>query len=254
LTDTANKQSLPAYLRIASELKNQIENGVFKPFDRLPSEAKLSKQFNVSPMTARRATQVLLEYGIINAVKGSGIYVKAPDLRSGIFTMEEFYKVLNDKKRTKVKVLEAAIEKADQKIASKLALSVGDRTILIKRLIMHTGEPLIYHKEHLIYDPELRIVETELEVTSLQGLFVGKEESILKSGELSIEAVVLNKEDADLLNTHAMQPAFRLEHLYFDYEDKPVSWGYFICRGDRFRFTTTLGQFKGDLIKVDEKG
>lgn len=247
MTDTTNKQAFPAYLYIAYELRTQIEKGIYKPFDRLPSESKLSKLYNVSPMTARRATQVLLDHGIINVIKGSGTYVKAPDLRSGIFTMKEFYSILSDKKRTKVKVLEAIIDKIDPHTASKLAPLVGDRTILIKRLILHNGEPLIYHKEHLLYDPELRIVETELEVTSLQGLFVGKEESILKSGKLTIEAVVLTKEDADLLNTHTMQPAFRLEHLYFDYEDKPVSWGYFICRGDRFRFTTTLGQFKGDM-------
>ena len=91
-------------------------------------------------------------------------------------------------------------------------------------------------------------METELGVTSLRGLFVGKEENMLKSGQLSIEAAVLAKEEADLLNTHAMQPAFRLEHLFFDYEDRPVSWGRFICRGDRFRFTTNLGHSRTSTL------
>ncbi len=53
------------------------------------------------------------------------------------------------------------------------------------------------------------------------------------------------------MNTHAVLPAFRLEHLFFDYEDKPVSWGRFICRGDRFRFTTNLGQFKVNISRPD---
>jgi DNA-binding GntR family transcriptional regulator len=245
LTDPEQRQLTPAYLRIASDLKSQIEKGDLRPGDRLPSESGLSKKYNVSPMTARRATQALLDQGIISAIKGSGTYVRAPDLRAGTFAMEEFYDIISDEKRTKVKVLEALIEKAEQKTAQKLSLPRGARTILIRRLIIRDGEPLIYHREYLIYDPEMRIVETELEVTSLRGLFVGREENMLKSGQLSIEATVLAKEEADLLNTHAMQPAFRLEHLFYNYEDKPVSWGRFICRGDRFRFTTTLGHFKG---------
>lgn len=244
MTQPKNNPSAPAYLRIASALKTQIEKGDYLPGDRLPSESKLSKQFKVSPMTARRATQVLLDQDIICAVKGSGTYVKAPDLRTGTFTMEEFYNIFSDKTRTKVKILEALIIKADTTIAEKLSLNPGDRTILIRRLLIRDGEPLIYHREYLIYDPELRIVETELEVTSLRGLFVGKENSILKSGELSIEATTLSKEEADLLNTHALQPAFRIVHLFSNYEDRPVSWGYFICRGDRFRFTTSLGHLR----------
>lgn len=244
MTDPTNKPPLPAYLRIASTLKTQIENGDLKPGDRLPSESKLSKQYNVSPMTARRAMQALLDQGIICAIKGSGTYVKAPDLRGGIFAMEEFYNIFSDEKRTKVKVLEALIKKADPLTAEKLNLPVGARTILIRRLIVRDGEPLIYHEEYLLYDPELKIVETELEVTALHGLFSGENQRILKSGQISMNATILGKEEAVMLNTHAMQPAFRLEHLFLNYDDKPLSWGYFICRGDRFRFTTTLGPFK----------
>ena len=244
---TQKKQTVPAYLRIASALKRQIEKGDYRPGDRLPSESQLSKRFNVSPMTARNATKALLEEDVICTIKGSGTYVKAPDMRNGTFTMEEFYNIFSDQNRTKVRIIEALIIKDDPLVIDRLALNPGDRTILIRRLLIRDGEPLIYHAEHLIYDPEMKIVETELEVTSLGGLFVGHGESLLKSGLLSIEATVLAKEEADLLNTHALQPAFRIMHLFHDFEDQPVSWGYFLCRGDRFRFTTSLGHRRKDV-------
>ena len=57
----------------------------------------------------------------------------------------------------------------------------------------------------------------------------------------AIEAAVLAKEEADILNTIEMHPAFRLEHIFYDFDDRPVSWGRFICRGDRLSFTTTVG-------------
>ena len=78
-------------------------------------------------------------------------------------------------------------------------------------------------------------------VTSLYGLFVGIGETTLKRGDIAIEAAVLTKEEADVLNTLQMQPAFRIEHIFYDFEDRPISWGRFICRGDRLRFTTTVG-------------
>jgi GntR family transcriptional regulator len=113
--------------------------------------------------------------------------------------------------------------------------------ILIRRILIRDGDPIIYHKEHLIYDPSRPIVEAELEITSLHGLFVGTGETTLKRGELAIEAAVLTKEEADVLNAMQMQPAFRLEHIFYDFKDRPVSWGRFICRGDRLSFATTVG-------------
>jgi GntR family transcriptional regulator len=36
-------------------------------------------------------------------------------------------------------------------------------------------------------------------------------------------------------------PAFRLEHVFYDFENRPVSWGWFTCRADRLEFYTTVG-------------
>jgi DNA-binding GntR family transcriptional regulator len=231
----------PAYVQLVNILKEQIAKGVYLPGNRLPSESELCKRYQVSPMTVRRSINLLLDQGIVSTIQGSGTYVKAPDLSKVTFSLEEFHNIFKDKERTKVKILEALIIKADETTADKLAVRVGERMILIRRVLIRDGDPIIYHKEHLIYDPARPIVEGEFEITSLHGLFVGTGETTLKRGDLAIEAAVLTKEEADILNTIEMQPAFRLEHIFYDFEDRPVSWGRFICRGDRLRFTTTVG-------------
>jgi GntR family transcriptional regulator len=192
-------------------------------------------------MTVRRSINTLIDQKIVSTIQGSGTYVKAPDLGGVTFSLEEFQTIFREKERTKVKILEVSIERADETAAGKLAISPGERTILIRRVLVRDGDPILYHKEQLIYDPVRPIVEAELEITSLHGLFVGCGETRLKSGKLTIEAVVMTKEDADALNTSPMQPAFRIEHIFFDFDDRPVSWGRFICRGDRLRFSTTVG-------------
>jgi DNA-binding GntR family transcriptional regulator len=231
----------PAYVQLVNILKEQIAKGVYLPGGRLPSESELCKRYQVSPMTVRRSIKTLLDQGIVSTIQGSGTYVKAPDLGGVTFSLEEFHNIFKDKERTKVKILEVLIIKADETAANRLAIRVGERTILIRRVLIRDGDPILYHKEQLIYDPVRPIVEAELEVTSLHGLFVGTGETKFKRGDLAIEAAVLTKEEADILNTIQMQPAFRLEHIFYDFEDRPVSWGRFICRGDRLRFTTTVG-------------
>jgi len=231
----------PAYVQLVSILKEQIAKGIYLPGDRLPSESELCKRYQVSPMTVRRSIKVLLDQGVVSTIQGSGTYVKPPDLGGVTFSMEEFHNIFKDKERTKVKILEVLIIKTDETAANRLAINVGERIILIRRLLIRDGDPILYHKEQLIYDPLRPIVEAELEVTSLHGLFVGNGETKLKSGKLTIEAAVLTKEEADVLNTLQMQPAFRIEHIFYDFEGRPISWGRFICRGDRLRFTTTVG-------------
>ncbi len=231
----------PAYLQLVNTLKDQIARGIYLPGDRLPSESELCKQYQVSPMTVRRSINVLIEQRIVSTIQGSGTYVRGPDLGGMTFSMEEFKNIFKDRERTKVKILEVLVIKADEIISKRLKIKTGERTILIKRVLIRDGDPIVYHKEQLIYDPTRPIVEAELEVTSLHGLFVGTGETKIRMGKLAIEAAVLSKEEADVLSTIQMNPAFRIEHIFYDFNNNPISWGRFICRGDRFKFCTTIG-------------
>ena len=100
---------------------------------------------------------------------------------------------------------------------------------------------MLLHREYVIYDPTRPLIEAEMEVTALRGLFNGGSGSDLKRGYLTVEATVLTEEEAVLLHSDIGVPAFRLEHIFYDFDDRPVSWGWFICSGDRLRFTATIG-------------
>jgi len=192
-------------------------------------------------MTVRRTVKMLLDQGMVNTIRGSGTYVRPMALGSVTFQLGEFEKILKNSKRSDVKILEVQLARASEFTAHKLGIPVGERTILIRRLICSNNDPVLYHMEHLIADPGRPVVEAELEITSLHGLFSGTGETIFKRGELSIESIVLNQEEAALLSAPEMLPAFRLDHVFFDFSDKAVSWGRFIGRGDRFRLTAMVG-------------
>jgi DNA-binding GntR family transcriptional regulator len=103
------------------------------------------------------------------------------------------------------------------------------------------GLPALYHREYLVYEPNRPIVEAELEVTALRRLFNGTGETILKRGDISLEATLLTDEEAHLLRASQPAAAFCFEHLFYDFDDKPISWGWFIGLPDFLRFTTQVG-------------
>lgn len=230
----------PAYAQLVHILRRQIAAGIFHPGDRLPSESQLCQRYQVSPMTVRRAINILADQGVVSTSQGRGTFVKPLELGAAAFDLKELQDLFGNTD-TNVKILEARITSADERAARKLAITVGTRTIYLRRQLLWGEEPILYHRAHLIYDPTRPLVEAEMEVISLQGLFDGTDQAGLKKGELTVEVTVLSEEEAQFLQAAAGTPAFRIEHIFYDFHDQPVSWGWFICPGHRLHFTTTVG-------------
>lgn len=229
----------PAYSQLANILRHQIAAGKFREGGRLPSEAQLCKRYGVSSMTVRRSINILLDQGIVSTIRGKGTFVKSLKIDDVTFGLKEFSDLF--KEDVSVKLLEVRIVSADAEIGKQLEIDVDTKTIYIRRLLSNNSTPVLYHQEYLIYDPCNPIVESEMEAISLKGLFTGGEGTTLKGGELIIEAIKLNKNESQLLECMPSEPAFRLTHVFKGFDDKPVSWGWFICRGKDLCFRTSIG-------------
>lgn len=231
----------PAYSQLSNLLREQVANGLYQPGQRLPSEASLCKKYKVSPMTVRRAINLLLDQGVVNTIQGKGTFVKALNFSAISFNLLGFQELFQHKGRSKVKLLEARIVRADDLTARKIDCSIGQRVIFMRRLIIENDTPIIYHKESMLYDPKLPIVEGEMELTSLHGLFSGSNESNFKKGRLDLSATILDQEEARLLKSDAAEPALKLEHVFYDFKNHPVSWGWFIFTSNLPELSTTIG-------------
>jgi len=63
---------LPKYLIVKRTLLNRISKQTYGPNERLPSDVELGRELGVSPMTARRALQELVDHGLIVRSRGRG--------------------------------------------------------------------------------------------------------------------------------------------------------------------------------------
>ncbi len=79
-TDT----QLPKYQQVYAALRRDIHSGRLGRGDRLPSEAELVRLFGASRITVGRAVRELQVAGLVERRAGSGTYVKAPRVTTGL--------------------------------------------------------------------------------------------------------------------------------------------------------------------------
>ncbi|MUL43486.1 GntR family transcriptional regulator [Streptomonospora sp. PA3] len=73
---TSENDSPPVYREIAEDVRAAIASGRLSDGDRVPGENDLMKQYGVARATARQALSVLINEGIVVAIRGSGVYVR----------------------------------------------------------------------------------------------------------------------------------------------------------------------------------
>jgi GntR family transcriptional regulator len=237
----------PIYLQLAESLRQQIVAGEYRPGEKLPSETMLVEIYQVSPMTVRRAINWLLSQDVVTTTRGSGTFVKEVELGAASFYLQDLQELFSDDANTTVKLIEARFQPADERVARKLQIQRGERAILIRRLLLVAGEPAFYHRGYLVNDPNRPVVEAELEVTDLKGLFQGSGGSLIKYGDLYLESTILDQEEAKILKLDTPTAGMMLEHIFYDFDNEPISWGWFVCASTRLQLRTRVG------IQQDER-
>lgn len=71
------KESLPA--RVAASIRHDIVRGLFRPGDRLPTEAELSRGLGVSRNVVREAVAQLRSEGLVTSRQGVGAFIAEPE-------------------------------------------------------------------------------------------------------------------------------------------------------------------------------
>jgi GntR family transcriptional regulator, arabinose operon transcriptional repressor len=76
--DNGTRSEMPRHRMIYEQLLSEIQSGVYKPGERLPSEAILCERFQASRITVAKAFQSLQREHLVSRRPGSGTYVERP--------------------------------------------------------------------------------------------------------------------------------------------------------------------------------
>ena len=231
----------PAYLQLASLIKRMIANGEYPPGSRIPAESVISRSYGVAVMTVRQAISLLAEQGLLKRVHGRGTFVCGPDWTRASFNMVGLLEILSDKPNIDIRILNAGITEARPKAAAALNLEAGARIVNLVRLVSCRRRPILLNKAYLAFDPRSPIVESELEASSLYGLFSGQGNSFIKKAILRLEPCLLSAAEAAYLEMDVVAPVFKIRYTFYDYSDSPVGTGWFMAPVSNVTFSTKIG-------------
>ena len=71
----SRSSALPPWRQIAALLRGKIKSGELAPGDRLPSILALAAEYQVAPVTERKAIAALREEGLVETHSGWGTFV-----------------------------------------------------------------------------------------------------------------------------------------------------------------------------------
>ncbi|MFH1834152.1 MAG: GntR family transcriptional regulator, partial [bacterium] len=234
------ENELPAYRHIAETLANRVMSCVYPPGGVLPSGSQLCREFGVSPMTVRRALAILQRRGLVTSVRGRGTFARSVNLSDSTFRLDSLTGDWLDQS-AEIRLLSATMAKAEGRVAAVLGIAPGERVVYLRRLVLHDGDPAMYHTEYIVYDPRRPLVESQLQLTSMHAFLDSGRARGFPLGELTLTAVNLDAESAGILGQSEGALALRLEHVFQEGDRTPVSWGWFLMKAELFRLRARLG-------------
>ena len=132
---------VPLYYQLQEVLKQQIESGIWRPGDRLPSEPELAQRFGVSRVVVRQALGILESDAQIARLKGRGTFVARPKLNYRASGLLRLLATEAESELT-IKVLDKRRQEVEANIREVLSPPRRDAILRLTTLLSARGIPL----------------------------------------------------------------------------------------------------------------
>jgi DNA-binding GntR family transcriptional regulator len=229
----------PKYLQIYEYLHGIIRRNRIAFGDKLPTEMELAEKFNVTRMTVRKAFDRLVVEEMVVRKRGQGTFLvsKTPkefiyglDITTGFFKDIRNYGLQPSSKTLKVEVVNA-----DQKIIRLLELAGNLKVISMLRIFYADDEPMMIEKNYMSHDEFKDLLKVDL--SGLRYPVLKEKYNIVPHhANQSFKAVLCDQESMSLFGFSDHQACVELEFAVYDASNVPIEVGYYLYRGDRYKF------------------
>jgi GntR family transcriptional regulator, phosphonate transport system regulatory protein len=223
---------------IAATLTAEIAEGLYRPGDKLPTEAALAARFGVNRHTVRHALATLAEGGVVHARRGSGVYVTARPTEYRLGRRVRFHQnVLAAGQTPSRKITRAETRPAAPREAEALGLPAGALVHVVEGVSLADGQPLgafrsVFPSDHL---PEL--MEAMRSTGSVTAALRACGVTDYTRAETRLTAKLADPVLALALQVQPGAPVLRSVAVNLDAGGVPVEYGTTWFAGDRITLT-----------------
>ena len=218
-----------------------MEAGEFAAGRLLPSEAELSRAYDASRVTVRKALDELRGAGLIESRQGYGWFVAVDPLRQTLGRLGTIEAHLAESGiETQRRVIDFGFVRAPARVATVLGV---DTVLRVRRVNLADGEPFA---RVTVWAPEAigrRLSRDDVERATFYEL-IGIP---LGGATQTIGAAAADDDDASLLAVPVGSPVLRCERVTFDTDGAPVLLGEHVFPAHRTEFVVDLPVVEGSM-------
>lgn len=214
----------PLYQQIKSLIMRELQAGVWKPGEAIPSELDLASRFKVSQGTVRKAIDELAAENLLLRRQGKGTFVATHAEQQVQF---RFLRLMPDDGQPmdmERRLVDCQRVRAPAPVARALDCRSGDAVVQMRRLLLAGGKPVVFDEIWLPGNLFKGLTSERLAEYKgpMYGMFEAEFGVRMIRAEEKIRAMAADAAAAAMLGVAQGAPLLSVERLSFTYGDKPV--------------------------------
>ncbi|HEX6544923.1 MAG TPA: GntR family transcriptional regulator [Bryobacteraceae bacterium] len=236
---------VPLYHQFRLLLQQQIENGAWRPQQRLPTEDDFAARYRISKVTVREALKQLADEGYLRREQGRGTFVSQSRVEQGPRILTSFSQEMNLRSmQAASRVLRQRVILAGTVLAAKLRVALGAPVFSLKRLRLADGEPMGIQTAFVPMLMAPGIEKEDFSKNSLYTLLASRYGLRPVRAQEEHFAIKLKAEQAKLLRVEAGAAALAAERLAYKDDGRPLELTTSVMRGDRYKIVLNLNTYQ----------
>lgn len=231
---------LPAYHRVASALRADIDNGRWKVGERMPTEVELTARFDVSRNTVRQALDVLHSMNLVRRQQGSGTFVAPHGLSHAIGELKSLTDVMRERGLTPGNEAIAVAPDPDPPVDAVEHLQ-SSSAWRVSRLRTADGRPFCDMNSWVT--PEFGRDLNVDRLAAVGSLYLIMQEDfgvLLSEATEIIRAEGATAKEASALSVRRGSPVIVIYRWVSDNRGRPIEYARAAAPGDRYQYLAKL--------------
>jgi len=224
------------YLQVIDKLKQDIEEGLYKEREKLPSEFDLAKRLGVSRATLREALRILEEENVIIRRHGVGTFVNGkPLFTSGIEQLSSVTQMIEQAGMKPGTIfLSSSTQSPTEDDHRRFSCKPDEKIAVTERVRTANGEPVVYCIDKV---PERIFTETlSHKEESLLAILEREAHRRITYAVAHIEPLGYHEKISPILECDPETALLVLKQMHFDEMDEPVLYSVNYFKADKFSF------------------
>ncbi|WML32206.1 GntR family transcriptional regulator [Neobacillus sp. OS1-32] len=236
------KNSIRPKDEIAEMVEAYIEENELKENEKLPSERFLCEKWGINRTTLRNALARLIKEGVVYSVRGIGYFVAEKKLIRNLQDLRPLVEIVKEQgKELTTVVLSSHLVEADESIAKRLEIQIGEKVMELIRLRYLNGTPSLLEYSYINQSFTKGIEDCDFNTNSLYDTLERVYQIKPSAGSQKVSISYATDNESKLLQIPEGTPIFFLRGVtYSEGEQHPFEYFKSIIRSDNVKFFSTL--------------